>query len=69
MTDRVLKTRQNLPNALPIVHRAVLRFALQSPTPNALAYVAIERKKAPDRVADAEELLRLDKELPPQKNP
>jgi hypothetical protein len=49
--------------AIPIVRRAVLRFALSAPAANkeAADYVAEARKKDPERVKMIEEMLRDEK--------
>jgi hypothetical protein len=60
MTDRVLAIYDRKSHAVPIVRRAVLRFALSSPAPHATAFVDSMRKKDPDTVKDVEELLKLE---------
>jgi hypothetical protein len=45
-----------------MISKAVLRFALQCPTPAAKTFVTIERSKDADGVLDVEELLGLEKE-------
>jgi hypothetical protein len=59
MTERVLKLTHEPVSQVPIVRRAVLRFALQSPHAAAAAYVAEERRRDADYVAESEELLRM----------
>ena len=65
MADRVLALRKTKAYEVPIVRRSVLRFAL-SCKDNAAAteYVAEQRKKDAQMVADAEELLKLE-QMPP----
>jgi hypothetical protein len=68
MTDRVLGLRGKAPYEVPIVRRSILRFALSNKDNKAAAaYVAEQRKKDPDAVADAEELLKLEQAQPAPK--
>jgi hypothetical protein len=61
MADRVLGLRKTESYKIPIVRRAVLRFALScKDSTAAAAYVADQRKKDAQAVADAEELLKLE---------
>jgi hypothetical protein len=56
------------PYEVPIVRRAVLRYALECKgSPAATAFVAQERTKNPMVVADCEYLLKLDKTPPPKR--
>ncbi len=66
MTDRVLGLRTSKSYETPIVRRAILRFALGCKDKNKAAerYVAEQRKKDAQMVADAEELLKLE-QMPP----
>jgi hypothetical protein len=67
-TDRVLKAHDltgKVPTE-PVVRRAVLRFALQSPMSDAKAYVDRIRKENPQEVADVEE--QLWREAPSEKS-
>lgn len=66
MAGRVLDLRTSKSYDIPIVRRAVLRFALGCKDQNkaADAYVAEQRKKDAQMVADAEELLKLE-QMPP----
>jgi hypothetical protein len=66
MTDRVLGLRTSKSFEIPIVRRAVLRFALGCKDKNkaAASYVDEQRKKDAQMVADAEELLKLE-QMPP----
>ncbi|HEY7422977.1 MAG TPA: hypothetical protein VH682_01830 [Gemmataceae bacterium] len=76
MTDRVLGLRNTKAYEVPIVRRAVLRFALgcqdsekdDSKKAAAKAYVDEQRKKDAQMVADAEELLKLE-QTPPVSTP
>ena len=70
MADRVLGLRGKAPYEVPIVRRSVLRFALSNKDSKAAAsYVAEQRKKDPDAVADAEELLKLEQAQPAPQAP
>jgi len=62
MTDRVLALRSKPAYETPIVRRSVLRFALSSPERAAAEYVAEQRRKDAEAVAEAEELLKNEKE-------
>ncbi len=65
MTDRVLGLRRTKAYEIPIVRRAVLRFALSCKNNEAAAaYVREQRKKDAQMVADAEELLKLEQTPP-----
>jgi hypothetical protein len=46
----------------PVIWKTVLCFALQCPTVRTANYVDAQRKLDPERVADMEELLRIEKE-------
>jgi hypothetical protein len=60
LADQILGLRSHKVYETPIVRRAILRFALDCKTNEACAaYVAEIRKKDPEMVRDAEELLRL----------
>ncbi|HTU89565.1 MAG TPA: hypothetical protein VMF69_05655 [Gemmataceae bacterium] len=65
-TDRVLGLRTSKSYEIPIVRRAILRFALGCKDKNkaASSYVDAQRKKDAQMVADAEELLKLE-QMPP----
>jgi hypothetical protein len=57
----ILALRDRKSHQVPIVQRAILRYALSCPeNPDALALVDTLRKKNPRMVKDAEELLRLE---------
>jgi hypothetical protein len=71
MTDRVLRLRKSKSYEIPIVRRAILRFALSCKDQNkaAAAYVEEQRKKDASMVADAEELLKLEQMTPTTPTP
>jgi hypothetical protein len=61
VADQVLGLRNKPSHNVPIIRRAVLRFALSCPDSKPAAdYVAELRKKDPRMVSDAEELLKLE---------
>jgi hypothetical protein len=65
MADQVLGLQKTPAYEIPIVRRSVLRFALSCKGNAAAArYVEEQRKKDPQAVSDAEELLKLE-ETPP----
>jgi hypothetical protein len=65
MADRVLALQKSKAYEIPIVRRAILRFALScKDNKAAVGYVAEQRKNDPQMVADAEELLKLE-QMPP----
>lgn len=62
-TDRVLGLFGKPSHDVMVIKRSILRFALSCPpdkSPKAVAFVAEQRKRDPEWVADAEELLRLE---------
>jgi hypothetical protein len=64
LTDRVLDLYGKQSHDHPIVRRAILRFALSSPNPRAVAFVRQQRQRDPTWVSDTEELLRIDTPAP-----
>jgi hypothetical protein len=65
MADRVLGVLGKPPGEVPIVRRAILRFCLScKASPAAERYVAEQRKKDAQAVADVEELLKLEQTPP-----
>lgn len=60
MTGRVLALAPRKEYQAPIIQRALLRFALRCPRPEAAAYVQQQRARNPELVQEAEELLRLE---------
>jgi hypothetical protein len=64
-TDQVLGLAARKSHQVGVIQRAVLRFALQSPTKAAAAYVAVQRKRDPEQVRDTEELLKLEPDTQP----
>jgi hypothetical protein len=65
MTDPVLKLGARKSHSAGVIQRAVLRFALQSPSQSARNYVTDQRKRDPERVKDTEEILKLEPEPAP----
>jgi hypothetical protein len=64
MTDRVLSLQGKKVYEVPVVRRAVLRFALCCPNNAAQRYVAEQRTKNAQWVTDVEELLKLEQTPP-----
>ncbi len=60
MTDQVLNLFGQKSHSLPVIKRAVLRFALASPEPKARDFVRQQRDRDADWVRDTEELLKLE---------
>ncbi len=58
--DRVLGLGEKKSHDVPIVRRAILRYALSCPDKKAAAYVAAMRQKDAEMVKDVEELLKLE---------
>jgi hypothetical protein len=69
MLSRILNLYGQKSHDIPIVRRAILRFALSCPDEKARAFVADIRKKDPDMVTDVEELLKLENPTEPKPNP
>jgi hypothetical protein len=67
--DRILALRMLKSHDIPIIRRAILRFALSCPKPQAAEYVKELRKKDPQMVQDAEELLKLETTPPAPPTP
>jgi hypothetical protein len=64
MTGRILALFNRGTHTTPILKRAILRFALKSPDPAAVAFVKQQRARDPEYVEDAEEILRLEAPAP-----
>jgi len=64
LTDRVLDLFTKQSHDHPVVRRAILRFALSSPSQRAAAFVRAQRQRDPTWVSDTEELLRIDTPAP-----
>lgn len=64
--DEVLDLNNKQSHDIPIVRRAILRYALSCPKPKAADFIQKMRKKDPELVKDAEELLKLET-VPPAK--
>jgi hypothetical protein len=63
LTDRILALKGRPGFEAPIIHRAMLRFALYSPAPAAKRFVEEQRKRDPQLVEDAEELLKIEEAI------
>jgi hypothetical protein len=65
VSDRVMALLNKKSHDAPIIRRAILRYALSCPQPQAVAFVNSWRKRDPETVKDVEELLKLE----PSKTP
>jgi hypothetical protein len=65
LSDKVLDLFDQETHNVPVIRRAILRYALRCPNSRATAFVREQRRLDPDYVNDAEELLRLEQEAPP----
>jgi hypothetical protein len=65
MTERVLALHGKAGFDVPIVRRAILRFAMSSPFFNAAEFVRDMRRQDPEAVAEIEELLALERRKDP----
>ena len=64
-TDAVLDLYGQKTHDIPVVKRAILRFALQSPSTRAKTWIAQQRQRDSDWVKDEEELLKLETDSTP----
>jgi hypothetical protein len=64
--DKVLSLFNKESHNVPVIRRAILRYMLQCPGPRAAAFVREQRQRDRDWVNDAEELLRIEAEVPAQ---
>ena len=64
MTDQVLDVFNQKSHQIPVVKRAVLRFALASPAASAAKFVQAQRQRDADWVKDTEEILKLEEPTP-----
>jgi len=70
LTDMVLSSYDKETHAVPIVRRAIIRFALTAPkNDKAAAFVSKMREDQPDRVRDIEELLKSEANPPAKPSP
>jgi len=60
MTDPIVDLFEQKSHQIPVVKRAVLRFALASPSARAVEFVRTQRQRDAEWVKDTEELLRLE---------
>jgi hypothetical protein len=58
--DRILALAFKPSHDVPIVQRAIIRYALCCPGPKAAEFIKEQRKRDPDKVKDVEELLKFD---------
>jgi hypothetical protein len=66
-TGQVLDLFNQKSHSTPIVQKAILRFALQSPDPAAKRFVDAQRRRDSEWVNDTEELLKLETPIPVEK--
>jgi hypothetical protein len=64
MTDQVLDLFNQKSHQIPVVKRAILRFALASPAASAAKFVQAQRQRDADWVKDTEEILKLEEPAP-----
>ena len=64
LEDEVLALFGKESHNAPIVHRAILRYALTCPGKKSAAFIKEQRQRNPDRVRDVEELLQFDQPAP-----
>ena len=62
LTDDILSQFGKKTHAAPIVRRAIVRYALCCPQPQAQRFVALLRKQDPKLVGDVEESLQFEKQ-------
>ena len=67
VADRVLALAGKKSHDIPIIKRAVLRYALSCPQQQTTAFVAEQRKRDSEMVKDVEELLKLETGAPAAK--
>jgi hypothetical protein len=65
MCDKVLDLFGKKSHDVPVVKRAILRFALQCPSARATAFVEAQRRRDAEWVKDTEELLKLESPASP----
>ena len=68
LTSKILGLYDQKSHSIPIVKRAIIRFALSAPPTNAEAVAFIKKRRAdePDRVRDIEQLLELESAPKPE---
>jgi hypothetical protein len=64
MTGTVLDLWGKKSHDVPVVRRAILRYALRSPEARAVAFVREQRQRDAEWVKDTEELLKLENDVP-----
>jgi hypothetical protein len=62
LTADILSQYDKKTHAAPIIRRAIVRYALSCPRPEAKTFVAAVRKQEPELVSDVEESLRTEKQ-------
>lgn len=66
LTEKILSLYNEKSHNVPIIKRAIVRFALSAPSDNKVAaeFVKVRRAEDPERVNDIEQLLELEKSTP-----
>jgi hypothetical protein len=64
MADKVLDLFGKKSHDVPVIKRAILRYALQCPLPRAVRFVEEQRRRDAEWVRDTEELLKLESPAP-----
>jgi hypothetical protein len=64
MTDQVIDLFNQKTHNIPVVKRAILRYALLSPSASAVEFVRQQRQRDPEWVKDTEEILKLEEPAP-----
>jgi hypothetical protein len=59
-TNEILGLHAKKSHDVGVIHRAILRFAIQSPRPEAAQFVNVQRKRDAEQVRDTEEILKLE---------
>jgi hypothetical protein len=67
--DQVLALQEKKSHNVPIIRRAILRYALSCPGEKAKAYVQQCKKKDPEMVKDTQEILNLETPPPTPSTP
>jgi hypothetical protein len=67
LTEKVLSLYGTKSHDIPIVKRAIIRFALCAPADNkeAAAFLKLQRAEEPDQIRNIEQLLETEKKIGP----
>jgi hypothetical protein len=61
LTKEILSTFERKSHESEIIHRAILRYAIACPRPEATRFVAEQKRRKPELMAEVEEALREEK--------